>query len=1002
VLKRGRTSLRHAFALAAILLLMAVPALAQGKPSLRGVALVIGNGGYQHLAPLTNPGDDAKAIEDLLADLGFDTTLRDDRDARALSRDLERFVEDAEDADVAVLYYAGHGIEAGGENWLVPVDADISALDAAGKKLVPLSGIVRKLQETVSVTIVLMDACRDNPFPPDALLTAASGQPPAPVAVSGLALSDSRSARPLSEPKPGNDSLGIVIGFAAEPGKVALDGAKGANSPYAAAILRHLAAMDGVEFGQVMRMVAEEVYLKTGGRQRPWTNESLRRLLYFGETPQPVAGPEGEILGERRKLLLAIADLPDPERRRVEKIAGDGGVPMDAVYAMLEALGQDRPGEPAALDALLREQAERLKEMTAERSVLKSADPEIARLSALADEAIGEGALQTALSLHEQAKSRIGEKEKTLADAEADLKARRLEGAEVFAASAAAYEVAFDFRKAADDYGQAFAQAERWDRERAWLFRSRQVLALTRFGNHKGDNAAYIEAIDIARQTLSLVSRDADPVRWATTQNNLAAALQFLGNRENGTARFEEAIAAYRAALTELDPQKAAYEWANTQNNLGTVSMALGQRESGTGRLEEAAVAFRAALTEFTREEQPMQWANAQNNLGAALWAIGQREPGTERLGEAISAFRAALEIYTPDRAPLERANTQNNLGLVLWTLSQRQSDPENLHQSVAVLRSALEYRTRERMPYDWAMTQNNLGLALMALARREGSNERFEEATQAFRQALLERTRERAPLDWANSQGNLGLALWHLARNKGDIDLLRQSIAAYRLALQETTREHVPLDWANTQNSLSLALWTLGQTEQGNASLDESIAGYRAALEVMTRERVPLEWANTQVNLGLALWTRGLREQGTSTLKEAVAAFHAALEEQTRERVPLDWANTQNNLGIVLRNLSEREEGTAALEEAISAFRAAAEIMTRQRNAIEWADLQVNLGMSWLNIARRKQAAEPAAQAIEALSAALPLWEDDDWRDDDTLVQRIAEARQLLAGTRP
>ena len=90
---------------------------------------------------------------------------------------------------------------------------------------------------------------------------------------------------PADGKPPETENLGTVIAFSAEPGKPALDGDPTGNSPYAAAVLRHLSAMDGAEFGLVMRMIAEEVYLKTGGRQRPWMNESLRRLLYFGRAP---------------------------------------------------------------------------------------------------------------------------------------------------------------------------------------------------------------------------------------------------------------------------------------------------------------------------------------------------------------------------------------------------------------------------------------------------------------------------------------------------------------------------------------------------------------------------------------------------------------------------------------------------------------------------------------------------------------------------------------------
>ncbi len=140
------------------------------------MALVIGQSKYEHLSPLPNPANDADAIEALLADLGFDSVRRADRDAKTLARDLERFAEDAEEADVAVLYYSGHGIEAGGENFLVPVDADLSALDDAGQKLVPVSALIEKLKATVPVAIVMLDACRNNPFPAGQHAAAGSGR----------------------------------------------------------------------------------------------------------------------------------------------------------------------------------------------------------------------------------------------------------------------------------------------------------------------------------------------------------------------------------------------------------------------------------------------------------------------------------------------------------------------------------------------------------------------------------------------------------------------------------------------------------------------------------------------------------------------------------------------------------------------------------------------------------------------------------------------------------
>ena len=129
---------------------------------------------------------------------------------------------------------------------------------------------------------------------------------------------------------------------------------------------------------------------------------------------------------------------------------------MDALYGMLRVLGADKPEDPAELDKLLRGQTEKLKAMLAEREALKSKDPEIIRISALADQALKEGALEAARKFHEQAKARVEELSKTVDQAEADLKARRIEFAEVYEKSAETYALAFDFLKAADDYAKAY------------------------------------------------------------------------------------------------------------------------------------------------------------------------------------------------------------------------------------------------------------------------------------------------------------------------------------------------------------------------------------------------------------------------------------------------------------------------------------------------------------------------------------------------------------------
>lgn len=856
----------------AITLSLASQALAQESKPLRGVALVIGNSAYENLPSLPNPANDARAVETVLDGLGFDTQISSDRDARRLTRDLERFAEDASDADVAILYYSGHGIEAG-ENYLVPVDADFSALDEASERLVPLSALIAKLQASVPVTIIMLDACRSNPFPPGSVVRATSDALPSPIGAAGLGAA--RGAVPVKQADgaPSNESVGTVIAFAAAPGEAALDGKAGANSPYTNAVLKHLSAMSGEEFGTVMRMVAEEVYLKTDGRQRPWVNESLRRLLYFGKAPSEPTGDEGDILKERRQLLLTIAMLPDANRKQVEATAAERGVPMDVLYGMLKTLGADTPRDAVEFDRLLRDQAERLKVIMAERSALKSTDPEILRLSKLADEATSEGALQTAIRLNEQAKARVKELAPTLEKAQADLKARFIDAADVYGRSAAACETALDFRKAADDYGEAFDQIERWDSALAWRNKQKQTAALTDYGNLKNDNAALTQAIATADEALKLAPRLTAPDDWASTQAQLGDILRILGDRQGDAALLEKAVSAYQAALEVRSREHAPLDWAETVTHLGIALGTLGQRDRSNLRLEQAVAAHRAALLGYPREREPFGWARAQNNLANALASLGERETDPRRLEEAGTAYRAALDVYTRSNAPIS-----------------------------------------------WAVTRTNLGTTLLDLARREHGTVRLEEAIAMFRSVLEEVTRDQAPLSWAYTNVDLGSGLVELGTRTYDPASVLEAIDAFHAADQEITQARLPIACARTQVNLGDAFSALGRMQQDTARLEEAVAAYRAALTERTRNRVPLDWASSQASLGGGLFDLGVRKNDRSLLEQSVTAFRAALEEYTPEQTPSPWALNQTSLGDALQWLGDHDGDTARLQEAVAA----------------------------------------------------------------------------------
>ncbi|MBX3530396.1 MAG: caspase family protein [Rhizobiaceae bacterium] len=900
--------------------LAAVPAWAQ--EALRGVALVIGQSDYEHIAPLPNPENDADAIDELLSDLGFDVTGVSSADQKKLARALDRFVEDAEDADVALIYYSGHGIEAAGENFLVPVDADLAALDDAGTRLVPMSKVLEQLQATVPVTIVLLDACRDNPFPAGATVRVAAGAEPVALAAGGLSAPVSRGASALartSDPAAA-ENYGALVGFAAAPGRVALDGDAGGNSPYAAALIKHLSA-GGYAFGDVMTLVSEEVWLRTRAAQTPWTNTSLRRQLFFGEAVEDgVDADEAAIRGERRGLLLKIASLGAAERQQVAARAEEGGVPMDALFAMLAAVGAEAPQDPAELDSLLKQQAERLKGILADRAALTTTDAELVRLAALADQAIGEGALQSAIALNERAKARVQELSGRVDDAEAQIAARRAEFAAVYASSAQTYALAGDHAAAAEDYHRAFEQIERWDTALAWRYRTGEADALVSLGHYGGDNAALARSVEVWEAALALAPRAERPVDWATTQAGLADALWTRGDRLGVRADSEAAIAALETALTVLSREQNPDEWADAQALLGAVLLTHHTQDADDAGLRGAAAALEAALEVRTRDSAPAEWARVRNRLGLVLYTLAQRDTETDLLEEALAIYDEMLEQVTRDDAPLDWAQFENNRALVLSVLGGRMGDEAMLRAAVDAYRGVIEIETRDRMPILWAEGQGNLGSVLWQLSLRTGGTEELEMAADAFRAALEVVSRDVSPLRWAALQDNLGLALKDLGERTENVALVEQSLAAFDLALEERRRDRGVLEWAGTTNNLAGAYYTLAEFHKDAGRMERAVDLYRQAQSGNQRSVVPLEWARATNNLALALHALGAMQQDPALLAESAATYRLSMEEATHERTPVDWGLTQYNLARVLLDLGRLEADPAAFAQALEA----------------------------------------------------------------------------------
>jgi uncharacterized caspase-like protein len=239
---------------AALILIFA--AYSTGAFAEKRVALVIGNSAYQNVAKLPNPVNDARATVALLKKAGFDVVeSRSDLDIASMRRALRDFTNIARGADIGVVYYAGHGIEVDGTNYLIPVDAVLQQDVDVEDETLSLDRVLRTLDQITRLRLVILDACRDNPFTRTMKRTIAS-----------------RSVgRGLAKVEPTTSDT--LIAFAAKAGSTALDGDT-KNSPFTTALLRHLTT-PGLDLRLAFGQIRDDVLKATSNRQEPFVYGSL-------------------------------------------------------------------------------------------------------------------------------------------------------------------------------------------------------------------------------------------------------------------------------------------------------------------------------------------------------------------------------------------------------------------------------------------------------------------------------------------------------------------------------------------------------------------------------------------------------------------------------------------------------------------------------------------------------------------------------------------------------
>lgn len=606
----------------------------------RRVALVIAEDDYRLVRPLANPVNDGEAMEAALKKLGFEVVLETNRDLRRMRRALDDFREDAKGADVALVYFSGHGVEISGDNRLLPVDADASSLDRLEKTSLPLEEVRGAVAATAKVGLIVLDACRSDPF------TGGSG--------------DGRGATSLIKDlvdkiKPGLGRVGkaenILFAFSAAPGETAADGT-GANSPFTAALTKYLGT-DGLEIRSVLTLVQQEVYDLSRGKQLPYVESGLPKLFF--------ASAAKEQLPERERLLLAMADVTPEMRGAVERVASDADMPLAPLYgALISSDISHLSGE--SLDAKLREAADAFVKVRGEMKTLAADDPQVTELRRQAEEQLALGAFDGARVILAKAADVDNVSRQAL---KANFVSRTLSEAATLFLSGGAARATLDYATAIKDYetvlslygeaGQTSLSLEQADRQSRTL--EELGILYTTVGNTDAAGRAFAALVANLEQR---ARQETDP----SVKRDLAIGHIKFANIKMAQGDLPASLQNYEAARDML--QGLTTDVPDKKDWLGDLAMAhdkIGNVLATQGDVGAAAQAYQQSLS------IKQQLADAEPNsvyllrdltitydeIGGLARTAGQLD-GAQTAFEESLRIRLALAQNNPDDPRHQRA----------------------------------------------------------------------------------------------------------------------------------------------------------------------------------------------------------------------------------------------------------------------------------------------------------------------------------------------------------
>ena len=329
------------------------------------MALVIGNAAYQNTTQLSNPTNDATDVVAVLKRLGFEVIEGNNLDKRSMERLIRQFGIQLSGADLALFFYAGHGLQVGGQNYLVPTDARLASEGDVDFEGIALALVMKQMEREAKTSLILLDACRDNPLARNLART--------------MGTRSGQISQGLAEVRTG---VGTLIGFATQPGNFALDGG-GRNSPYTQALLKHVET-PGKDVSAILQDVRKDVLEATNGKQVPWEHTSLTGQVHLKakqlEAPKPV-----ELTYEQRVELefwASVKDSNDP----IQLQAYLERYPNGAFAALARARIESHEKQQRAQEAAQMEERRRQEEMKAAAEITRLEEGRRARDAALTQE----------------------------------------------------------------------------------------------------------------------------------------------------------------------------------------------------------------------------------------------------------------------------------------------------------------------------------------------------------------------------------------------------------------------------------------------------------------------------------------------------------------------------------------------------------------------------------------------------------------------------------------